>query len=415
MGKILITEQQLERLSKKLIKEQQYIGATVSPIELVETYMTHDLNKILLDNEETIVSQYLIGLGNPNKGEITLLWNKGKQSANFNKRKEYGQTNYYLPINKFEIKVPEVDMDFVELLENSQPYGKDYKAFFEVNDAVTDFVKRELQNVIPTWYMYNSNRGVDNDIFAGFKVLRINKKLKNSINIGEPFPITEVTPFGNTGNNLVNIKLAKGVYATMQGSALAKQLQKIKLTIPSRLLPKKPPEKIVPKTLNFNTKENFDFNQATLRQEAKDEILAKIITPILSMSETNRNKYIAKLEKSSITLSAFASRDDDPEKEDYNDDPGTKSKLYSNCSEKNTRGEYNRCLSQARAQAVVNYLQTEYEEIFGNVTFTPKGGGENINSGNQWVPGTTDHDSSKTQSDRNFVINLPSLTIVGND
>ena len=42
MTKILITEKQLQRLSKRVLKEQ-----TVAPTELVQIYMTNDLNTIL--------------------------------------------------------------------------------------------------------------------------------------------------------------------------------------------------------------------------------------------------------------------------------------------------------------------------------------------------------------------------------
>ena len=45
MTKILISEKQLERLSKLVLKEQNR-PATVSPVELVQMYMTNDLNKI---------------------------------------------------------------------------------------------------------------------------------------------------------------------------------------------------------------------------------------------------------------------------------------------------------------------------------------------------------------------------------
>ena len=133
MTKILITERQLERLSKLVLKEQNR-PATVSPVELVQMYMTNDLNKILLSKQDELAGQYFIALvGNSDHMQLRYGEN-GSEGVEFEKE-DFGARGerFRLPITRWSITVPTDDIDLIAELEKSKPYGKDYKAFFAVN------------------------------------------------------------------------------------------------------------------------------------------------------------------------------------------------------------------------------------------------------------------------------------------
>ena len=82
-----------------------------------------------------------------------------------------------------------------------------------------------------------------------------------------------------------------------------------------------------------------------------------------------------------------------------------------------TRAQYNLCLSQKRAETIVNHLKSEYPEIFGDANLIAKGMGEleSPNSVNLSYthPDQIAHRNAKrvaTAADRKFIINMPEFT-----
>ena len=245
MAKILITERQLERLTKLVLKEQNR-RSTVSPVELVQMYMTNDLNKIISSKQDEIAGQYLVSIDG-NYPTVKLNYDNGNKSAKFDLSNPGGYGNVWsLPINFWTISAPVDNIDLITELENSQPYGEDYKAFFAVNDDITKAVKRQINNVKVKFQFY-TNPNISNDGFGGFKFRTIGKKKPKDVLLvgwGQPFPITEITPLGSKRgmrSNVVAFKISKKVYGEVQSGGLESKLAKLQLTIPAELLPTKPP------------------------------------------------------------------------------------------------------------------------------------------------------------------------------
>ena len=78
------------------------------------------------------------------------------------------------------------------------------------------------------------------------------------------------------------------------------------------------------------------------------------------------------------------------------------------------RKEYNLCLSQKRAETIVNHLNTEYADIFGEANLIAKGMGELRSKNSVDLPYSDpiqkkhrDSGRVSTRLDRKFVINLP--------
>lgn len=246
MTKILISEKQLERLSKLVLKEQNR-PATVSPGELVQMYMTNDLNKILLSKQDELAGQYFIALvGNSDQMQLRYGEN-GSEGADF-VMEDFGARGkrFRLPINRWSITVPTDDIDLIAELEKSKPYGKDYKAFFAVNDDLTNYVKREI-NRVKVKFLFFIDRQASSDGFGGFTFYQLpgRKKPKGVpvVNLGQSFPITEITPLGSKRGsraNTMGLKLGKRIYGEVYGSGLQAKLERLQLTIPAELLPQEP-------------------------------------------------------------------------------------------------------------------------------------------------------------------------------
>lgn len=162
---------------------------------------------------------------------------------------------------------------------------------------------------------------------------------------------------------------------------------------------------------------NFEFDDAILTQEAKDKIDSEIVEKWNKIPEFRKEQYLEFLKDKTITVNAYSSIDALSNFPDGG--------RYSGCSKygvgKGPRVKYNECLSQARAEAVVEYLKTIADGAFKDVNFEAVGKGEtNQFSGLVWdnnakpkivngspvnvkSPFTTD----QTKSDRRFEVKFP--------
>ena len=104
MTKILISEKQLERLSKKVLKEQRR-QRTVGPKEFVEMEMTNSLNDIIIDKQNEIASALKVSIVNQKNEGGSVAMKIGSDIKPFlvNER----MRRYTLPLGgKWSIAVP---------------------------------------------------------------------------------------------------------------------------------------------------------------------------------------------------------------------------------------------------------------------------------------------------------------------
>jgi hypothetical protein len=153
---------------------------------------------------------------------------------------------------------------------------------------------------------------------------------------------------------------------------------------------------------------NFVFNQADLTQEAIDIIDKNIIDEWNSIPQNRKEGYLEFIKDKTINVNAYASID-----------ALSNFKIsgeYSPCRNPGQlRKVYNKCLSQARAEAVVEYLKTIADGAFKNVNFVANGMGEtNQFSGLKWdneAISKTDisnpRSTDETKSDRRFEVKFP--------
>ena len=166
----------------------------------------------------------------------------------------------------------------------------------------------------------------------------------------------------------------------------------------------KPIDDIASITLNNEGSEPFIYDKLDLTKESIKQI-NKFVEEIKDINKTygisTYNKYVDSLKKSPINVLAYASIDGESNAIDH----GT----YLDCRGygNGTRGQYNLCLSQARADKIAKILNKALPEI-GN--FVGIGKGETKNFGPGWTkekPTT----NTETLPNRKFEVKLPTVTL----
>jgi hypothetical protein len=126
---------------------------------------------------------------------------------------------------------------------------------------------------------------------------------------------------------------------------------------------------------------NFEKDSIILTKDAKDKIDSEIVEKWNKIPQHRKEEYLKFLEGKSVEVNAYASIDALSNFPDGG--------RYAGCSRyglgKGPRVDYNQCLSEARANAVVSHLKTIANEAFKNVNFIAVGKGEtNQWSGKKW-------------------------------
>lgn len=237
MTKILITEKQLQRLSKRVLKEQ-----TVAPTELVQIYMTNDLNTILQSKISEAISSVKATFS-PNQPNIN--FNVGQEVFECY---EYGGgwvhefTNQYQQISRpgfppERVKVPlftipsNLDMD--SIFEELKNLNEDYKSFFSVKDEITDFVERQIKGFEPSIAIYFQNGQYETKL-----VLEAVGKRKFAT--GNIYQFNEELTLLDIFESNSSLQLGKKFYANIKTDNWSYNLAKVQINFPAHLLPQKP-------------------------------------------------------------------------------------------------------------------------------------------------------------------------------
>jgi outer membrane protein OmpA-like peptidoglycan-associated protein len=326
---------------------------------------------------------------------------------------------------------------YQKLLDADDTEGKQFTSFFEKYKdkylesgvSISDYVKQQLENVQAKVYLVPvgfKERFVDESykIYEkdfGF-VLAYGKISKREFNdyghqIGEELTLKEIAfpdkPVYVGPNHKDAWKLeSKFLELSFADLALSipPELQGDGDVPPTPTPTPTPTPEVIAFDFVVETTKNYEFDKADLTQEAKDEIDKNVTAKFLNILPKYQEGYLNFIKDKEITVYAYASIDADP---DYNDGG-----YYEGCSQygvgKGPRKLYNKCLSQARAQKVVDYLKTTQGGIFKDINFKPVGMGETCKFSNLcWTvknPGSNEkspYSTSKTYPDRRFSVNFP--------
>ena len=166
-------------------------------------------------------------------------------------------------------------------------------------------------------------------------------------------------------------------------------------------------EEFIPMQIGDAISDPFGYDNANLSEEGLKLLknFAKQFTDKKVNSPKLYQDYLNSLKGQTIKVYAYASIDRNPEE--------VMTGGYTSCNKPNQkRKEYNRCLSEARANNVIIELKKLLPDFFtenSGITFTPVGVGETdqFAKGKKW-PGTTD--TNQTLPNRRYTIVFPTFS-----
>jgi hypothetical protein len=330
-----------------------------------------------------------------------------------------------------------------KLIANDPTPGKQFSAFFEkykdkklesgVN--ISDYVKQQLENlkaevfIVPIRFderfkIEYSYRDYEKEFGFSIQQEKTSRKDYNdyAYNINEEIPLDKIAfpkvPVYVGPNRKQTYKIESRYLQLSFGDlvlSIPPEMNDLIYAVTPTPTPTSTPTPTpTPEVIAFDfvveTAKNYEFDKAELTQDAKNEIDKNITAKFLSILPKYQEGYLNFIKDKEIPVYAYASIDADP---DYKDGG-----YYEGCSQygvgKGPRKLYNKCLSQARAQKVVDYLKTTQGGIFKDVNFKPVGMGETCEfSGLCWKvknPGSNEkspYSTSKTYPDRRFSVNFP--------
>ena len=185
-----------------------------------------------------------------------------------------------------------------------------------------------------------------------------------------------------------------------------------KLTPPDK--PKIEPDEDIPLSIkiNFDLTDPFNFDSTVLTDSGQDSF-DRFIINYNKIKEKNSpvwDEYLKYLKsKSPIKLYGYASQDGDPTKI-IADSDNKKTKTLEACRKSGgrSRESYDLCLSQKRAEKMVELIESELPELNG--ILSAEGKGYSCRSGKCWKPTSTNHSSKNTAKDRYFFVEWPTFT-----
>ena len=464
--KSLITE----RLSKVLLNEQ-----VNNPEEIAEL-LQKEINDVLAKKADTSIIDTMVHLKYDPMGKyMSLIFTDGTElilrpegGGKFVKKIPYEIRDYpnpegpqYAPIVDVVTPIhsiqPNYDMTeiFNQVVEaNPTTLGR----FFEADNEVSQFIKKQVVNAKPSFNWLPQQRGVELIVTPVHEYKKPKKRPKNSTkfndeNITTDFPLAAFTeslrmPLWynyRVGEPLKPISDLWIGTVKMKG-ATSQELIQIEITLPTELLDNKdvpivppvtndcecedlttgemikypcdgpkPPEcieDITPIELKLDLVDAFAFDKVedtdgtSLWHENGGKQFDDFIKKYNQTKEENSmvwDQYLEFLKDKGVIIYGYASRDDDPNEDMIGD--------YIKCNKdeklggtKQARRDYNQCLSQKRADQVIKDIVALLPELDG--VFTGKGRGESCKSGNCWKSGNAVN-TDLTKEDRRVTGTFP--------
>ena len=409
-----------EIMGLEIITEQKI--KTVVGKEIVEGPMTKRLNQLVRRKETEFLNDWKFYItGNEETGPGIKIENKktGSKSQNFlftwnNSKRRYVERGMF-PI-RLPMSIAGLGL-FEELNRN-----EDFNHFFSTNTEAADQLRKQIESLKLNLEIFkdDADGGIDLSMLDN---KRKNRKGDRVYARGEGVPFTDLTPIGDgaqgSGTNSASVipenKKDAILYLT-SGGLLSRYGW---LTLKAPVIETEPEIPEIPdvfaRDIDFTLQvtDPFEFDSPDITENAKNEIKKGLDRLVGQLEEEGAyEQYInSSVKGKNIIVRAFSSIDAKSDELGGGSVPGCK-------GGKVIRKEYNLCLSQKRAETIVNYLNSEFPEIFGDANLIAKGMGElkSKNSVNLPYshPKQKAHRESKrisTREDRKFTIKMPEFTI----
>ena len=437
MKKNVLAEINRVREIMGVINEQKV--KTVVGQEIVEGPMSRVLNDLIKEKQGELLKNWKFYITS-NSGSIFLqLANKETQESSKKRRFIENPATQRQEINLNKPIVLPVSIGGVGLFEGLNSY-EDFNYFFNTNTEASDKLKKQIQNLKLNIEVYSVGGAGKIEIYLGDNNRKNRKKYEpNVFSLEDGVPTSILLPLTEgQGGNSAAIEVNKDTLISISSGNLASYLPFLTLRAPVIETEPEIPD-VFARDIVFKLQvtDPFEFDSPDITENAKNEIKAGLDRLVGKLEEEGAyEQYInSSIKGKDIIVNAYSSIDA------KSDEVGGGS--VSECSPggTTTRAQYNLCLSQKRAETIVNYLKSEFPEIFGETNLIAKGMGEleSPNSVNEpyRLKATAEHikkypelklrlgqsfrnppqlkhsneNRVATAADRKFVINMPEFTI----
>ena len=416
MKKNVLAEINRVREIMGVINEQKV--KTVVGQEIVEGPMSRVLNELIKEKQGELLKNWKFYITS-NSGTIFLqLANKETQEASKKRRFIENPATQRQEINLNKPIVLPVSIGGVGLFEGLNSY-EDFNYFFNTNTEASDKLKKQIQNLKLNIEVYSVGGAGKIEIYLGDNNRKNRKKYEpNVFSLEDGVPTSILLPLTEgQGGNSAAIEVNKDTLISISSGNLASYLPFLTLRAPvietEPEIPEEPP--VFARDIDFKLQvtDPFEFDSPDITDNARDEIKKGLGRLVGQLEEEDvYDVYInTKIKGKDIIVQAFSSIDA------KSDEVGGGS--VSECSPggTTTRAQYNLCLSQKRAETIVNYLKSEFPEIFGETNLIAKGMGElespnsvNLPYSDPKQKAHRDDNRRSTAADRKFIINMPEFT-----
>lgn len=158
-----------------------------------------------------------------------------------------------------------------------------------------------------------------------------------------------------------------------------------------------------PENIKLDLVDVFDFDTINMKNPSGYEEVLNKFKRDLNRGLTGLKNFRDFLESQNLVVKGFASRDNDPTEQVQGKFSGCKG--YGDGS----RGQYNLCLSEKRAEKVAQDLQKIFDSLKVNVKIKSKGFGETSKFGPAWTKENPTKPED-TQGNRRVTFNIPKYT-----
>ena len=437
MKKNVLAEINRVREIMGVINEQKV--KTVVGQEIVEGPMSRVLNELIKEKQGELLKNWKFYITS-NSGSIFLqLANKETQESSKKRRFIENPATQRQEINLNKPIVLPVSIGGVGLFEGLNSY-EDFNYFFNTNTEASDKLKKQIQNLKLNIEVYSVGGAGKIEIYLGDNNRKNRKKYEpNVFSLEDGVPTSILLPLTEgQGGNSAAIEVNKDTLISISSGNLASYLPFLTLRAPVIETEPEIPD-VFARDIVFKLQvtDPFEFDSPDITENAKNEIKAGLDRLVGKLEEEGAyEQYInSSIKGKDIIVNAYSSIDAKSDEVGGGD--------VSDCSPggTTTRAQYNLCLSQKRAETIVNYLKSEFPEIFGETNLIAKGMGEleSPNSVNEpyRLKATAEHikkypelklrlgqsfrnppqlkhsneNRVATAADRKFVINMPEFTI----
>jgi hypothetical protein len=369
---VKLTESDLVKLVNKVLNEQpdfvsdadviRYIEERMN-VEILPNKQTEILNTLTIRVEQGSDGTYSVVIKGMENGEVI----EGK--IPLENVKEY----FYVGEFDGQFKIGTVSTAFaIDILKEDPKL----QMFFEKNPRYLSEIERGVVDVT-----ISTNRQTGGRFQLSFTGKPDKDRAKSSVTAGSEYPLG--TYFKN---NMLPMKVNKDVYADLQSGGLTLQLEKFFFMTNPNLnrqgeVPRtatttgKTPSETTIK-IQFSLVDVFKFDETNFIDEGKS---MGQIDAFVDKMKTNINQFGKPLTdhimKSSPKIVGYASIDANSEQKITG--------KYAPCKSVATRGEYNKCLSEARAKRIADIIN---EKLTGTgLSFGFYGAGETTKFGPGWT------------------------------